>query len=65
MLQINLGIDNLELSVIGRNLLYIFKNVPNIDPEAVLGSGAGEPSAVDLGSQPGSRSLGLSLRISL
>ncbi len=60
-----LGIDNLELALIGRNLFYIYKNVPNIDPEAVLGTGAGEPSAVDLGSQPGSRSLGLSLRISL
>ncbi len=60
-----LGIDNLELALIGRNLFYIYKNVPNIDPEAVLGSSAGEASAVDLGSQPGSRSLGLSLRISL
>lgn len=60
-----LGVDNLELAVIGRNLFYIYKNVPNIDPEAVLGSSAGEASAVDLGSQAGSRSLGLSLRISL
>lgn len=58
-----IGLQRVNLSLIGRNLFYIFKNVPNIDPEAVLGTSAGEASAFESGAQAGQRSVGFSLRI--
>jgi iron complex outermembrane recepter protein len=35
-----LGTQDLQLSLIGRNLGFLFKNVPNIDPESSLGTDA-------------------------
>ena len=33
-----MGMTNLTLSVIGRNLFYIYKSIPNIDPESAMGT---------------------------
>ena len=33
-----IGLQNLNISLIGSNLFYIYKSVPNINPEATLGT---------------------------
>lgn len=56
-------IDQLKLSLIGRNLWIIHKNVPNIDPEAALS--AGNAQGVESLSLPTTRSWTLSLNIGI
>jgi len=57
------GVQNITLSLIGRNLFYIYKNIPNIDPESTNGTSSGENSAFEYGGQPGSRSVGFSVKL--
>lgn len=58
-----IGMQNMSISLIGRNLFYIYKNIPNIDPESAVGTRSGESSAFEYGGYPGSRSVGFSLNI--
>jgi len=38
----SIGFQGASLSVVGRNLLIIHKNVPNIDPETAFDTGNGQ-----------------------
>ncbi|GHA46685.1 SusC/RagA family TonB-linked outer membrane protein [Salinimicrobium marinum] len=57
------NVQDLELSVIGRNLWIIHKNVPYADPEENLSSG--NVQGYQSGSLPTTRTLGLNLNIKL
>ena len=37
-----IGLQSATVSVVGRNLLIIHKNVPNIDPETAFNTGNGQ-----------------------
>ena len=53
-------VSNLRLSVIGRNLFYVWRTLENLDPEAPLGN-KWWSQGVDVGSTAASRSFGFSL----
>lgn len=53
---------NVRLSVIGRNLWTIYKNVPNIDPESTYNNGNGQ--GLEYGSLPTRRHYGFSVNVS-
>jgi iron complex outermembrane receptor protein len=55
-----LHINNLRVSLIGRNLFYIYKTLENLDPEAPLGN-KWWSQGVDVGSTAPTRSFGFSL----
>ncbi|MDJ1481067.1 SusC/RagA family TonB-linked outer membrane protein [Cytophagaceae bacterium YF14B1] len=55
-----LHLNNLRVSVIGRNLFYIWKTLENVDPEAPVGN-KWWSQGVDLGSSAPTRSLGFSI----
>lgn len=59
----NTGIKGLTLSIIGRNLWIIHKNVPYADPEA--GLSAGNVQGYQSGAYPGVREIGASLKVEL
>jgi len=56
-----IGFQSLQLSVIGRNLFYIYKTIPNLDPEVAIGS-LWQNQAVESGTNAASRSFGFSIR---
>lgn len=56
-----LKLNGLTVSLIGSNLFYLYKKVPNITPESVLGTG-GTASYVEYTSYPSSRSFGFSVK---
>ncbi len=58
-----IGVQGLTVSLIGRNLFYIYKTFPNADPEVAIGS-RWYTQAVDAGSSAATRSLGFSIRAS-
>lgn len=53
--------QNLALSVVGRNLAILHKNVENIDPESGYSSGNGQ--GLDYFGMPSTRSYGVNLRV--
>ncbi|SFW33586.1 iron complex outermembrane recepter protein [Sinomicrobium oceani] len=55
-----LHVQSLRVSLIGRNLFYIWRTLDNIDPEAPLGN-KWWSQGVDVGSTAASRSFGISL----
>jgi iron complex outermembrane receptor protein len=55
-----LHFNNIRVSLIGRNLLYFYRTLKNIDPEAAIGSNWIRQS-VDEGSMAATRSLGFSV----
>ena len=55
--------QNLTVSLIGRNLFYIYKSIPNIDPESSIGTNR-ETAAQEYGAYPSTRSYGFSIRAS-
>lgn len=57
----NIGINAFTISLIGRNLWIIHKNVPYADPEAGLGSG--NVQGYQSGTYPAVREIGASLKI--
>lgn len=57
------GLQNLNVSFIGSNLFFIYKNVPNINPESTLGTG-GTNSYVEYTTYPAPRSFGFALNAS-
>jgi len=58
-----IGFQSLQLSVIGRNLFYLYKTIPNLDPEVAIGS-LWQNQAVEQGTNAASRSFGFSIRAS-
>lgn len=58
-----LHIYNLRVSAFGRNLLYFYRTLKNLDPETMLGS-KWYNQGVDNGSMPATRTYGLSLNAS-
>jgi iron complex outermembrane receptor protein len=56
----HLGMSKIRFSLIGRNLLYIYRTLKNLDPETALGSQWWN-QGVDNGSIPATRSYGFSL----
>ena len=56
----NLGLSRIRFSLIGRNLLYIYRTLKNLDPETALGS-QWYNQGIDNGSIPATRSYGFSL----
>lgn len=54
-------LQGLSVSLIGSNLFYIYKNVPNVSPESVLGTKA-QNAYVEYTSYPMARSFGFSLK---
>lgn len=57
----NTFIQNLTLNFIGRNLFFIYKNIPNIDPESSIGTDNAR-FGYDNSSYPSVRNLGFSLK---
>jgi iron complex outermembrane recepter protein len=55
--------QNLRVSLIGRNLLYVYRTMKNLDPEAPIG-GSWNKQGIDEGSSAATRSLGVSLNAS-
>lgn len=53
-------VNNARISLVGRNLLYLFNNLPsNINPEGIFNNRAS--SAFEFGAGPSTRSMGISL----
>lgn len=57
------GINHASLTVFGRNLWLIHKNVPNIDPETMHTNSNGQ--GYELYSYPNKRTMGLSLHVNI
>lgn len=57
-----IGIKNLNLSVVGRNLLLLFANIPNIDPE-VANSAGNTSVGAENNAIPSTRSYGFNIRL--
>lgn len=55
-----LSLNNVRVSLIGRNLFYIYRSMKNLDPEAPLGN-KWWSQGVDVGSTAASRSFGFSI----
>lgn len=53
-------VNNMRLSLVGRNLFYVWKTLENLDPEAPLGN-KWWSQGVDVGSTAAARSIGFSL----
>ena len=60
----NAIIDDLQFSVVGRNLAILYKNAPHIDPESAFSSNNGDQGQ-EFGQIPSARSLGFNVRIKL
>jgi iron complex outermembrane receptor protein len=56
----HIGLSKARFSLIGRNLLYIYRTLKNLDPETALGS-QWYNQGIDNGSIPSTRSYGFSL----
>ena len=59
----NIPIQSISLAFVGRNLALLHSNIPNVDPEAALGSG--NIQGFENGQLPSTRSLGFNLNIKL
>jgi len=55
-----LHVNNLRFSLVGRNLVYVYRTLKNLDPEAPIGD-KWYRQGVDEGSSPATRSFGFSL----
>lgn len=58
-----IGLQNLNVSFVGSNLFFIYKSVPNVNPEATLGTGGTNPY-VEYTTYPSARSFGFSIKTS-
>ena len=58
----NTGLDEISLSVVGRNLAILHKNAPHIDPESAFSSGNGD-QGLEFGQLPSARSIGFNVGI--
>ena len=58
-----IGLRSLNLSLVGRNLWVIYKNIPHIDPENSFSSG--NVQGIESNMIPSSRSIGFNLKLTL
>ncbi|MCW3467504.1 SusC/RagA family TonB-linked outer membrane protein [Chitinophaga nivalis] len=58
-----IGFQSINVSLIGRNLLYFYKSLPNIDPEAAIGTQM-STQGIEYGTTPATRSFGAAIRAS-
>jgi outer membrane receptor protein involved in Fe transport len=58
----NTGLDEINLSVVGRNLAILHRNAPHIDPESAFSSSNGN-QGLEFGQLPSARSVGLNVGI--
>jgi TonB-linked SusC/RagA family outer membrane protein len=58
----NTGLDEISLSIVGRNLAIIHKNVPHIDPESAFSSSNGN-QGLEFGQLPSARSIGFNVGV--
>lgn len=58
-----IGLQNLNLSLVGSNLFYLYKSLPNLDPEQTLGT-SGYSAYFEYTSYPSQRSYGFSINTS-
>lgn len=58
-----IGLNNLNVSLVGSNLFFLYKSVPNVNPEATLGTGGTNPY-VEYTSYPSARSFGFAINTS-
>lgn len=56
-----IGLSDVSISLVARNPLIIYKNVPNIDPESNVSRGNGQ--GIEYGSLPQRRGYGVNLKI--
>jgi iron complex outermembrane receptor protein len=56
----HIGMSKIKFSLIGRNLLYIYRSLKNLDPETAIGD-QWYNQGIDNGSMPATRSYGFSL----
>jgi TonB-linked SusC/RagA family outer membrane protein len=56
------SIDNLKLSIVGRNLAILYKKAPHIDPETGFSSANGEQGQ-EFGQLPSARSIGFNVSL--
>ncbi|MBT7095398.1 MAG: hypothetical protein HN936_19295, partial [Bacteroidetes bacterium] len=59
----NVGFSSANLSLVGRNLWLIYKNIPHIDPENSFS--AGNVQGVESNMIPSTRSIGFNLKLTL
>ena len=57
-----LGVDSMNLSLVGRNLFFFMKKADDIDPEAMLGTNIGG-MGISSGNMPTLRSVGLNVTL--
>lgn len=62
-LSTKIKMQHLTVGVFGRNLFYLYKSVPNLDPEVGVGSSF-VSQAVEAGTTAASRTMGVNLRLS-
>jgi hypothetical protein len=58
----NTGLSEINLSVVGRNLAFLYKKVPHIDPESAFSSSNGNQGMV-IGQLPSARSIGFNVNV--
>lgn len=57
----NAGIQEINFTIVGRNLVYLLKNVPHIDPDHAISTG--NIQGLEGGASPSTRSIGFNLNL--
>ncbi|MFD2033650.1 SusC/RagA family TonB-linked outer membrane protein [Belliella marina] len=57
-----IGTSNLNISVFGRNLFFLYRNIKDLDPEVLTGGSRWTQSLTSAGTNPATRSYGVMLR---
>ncbi|WP_246581352.1 SusC/RagA family TonB-linked outer membrane protein [Echinicola shivajiensis] len=57
-----LGASNVNLSVFGRNLFFLYRNIKDLDPEVLTGGSRWEQTLTSAGTNPATRTYGVMLR---
>ena len=60
----NAIIDDIQMSLVGRNLAILYKNAPHIDPESAFSNVNGDQGQ-EFGQIPSARTIGFNVRIKL
>ncbi|MDR7131080.1 TonB-linked SusC/RagA family outer membrane protein [Algoriphagus sp. 4150] len=57
-----IGASNVNISVYGRNLFFLYRNIKDLDPEVLTGGSRWEQSLTSAGTNPATRTMGVMLR---
>jgi len=58
----NLPLQNVSIGLVGRNLLFLYKDIPDVDPEASLGTGNSGQGIISY-NMPTPRSIGFNINV--